>query len=69
MGKPFLTVEEQIELLESRGVSRTKGERCAVPRQQGHRGRVRRPGAVEARRAVPHRCRQQRGDCLLCRHT
>ena len=33
MGKPFLTVEEQIDLLESRGVSRTKGERCALVRE------------------------------------
>lgn len=30
MGKPFLTIEEQIELLERRGVSRTEGERCAL---------------------------------------
>ena len=33
MGKPFLTVEEQIEFLERRGVSRTKGERCALMRE------------------------------------
>ncbi len=33
MGKPFLTIEEQIELLERRGVSRTKGERCALMRE------------------------------------
>ena len=35
MGKPFLTIEEQIELLERRGVSRTDGERCALMRE-GH---------------------------------
>lgn len=33
MGKPFLTIEEQIELLERRGVSRSKGERCALMRE------------------------------------
>lgn len=33
MGKPFLTIEEQIELLERRGVSRTKGEHCALMRE------------------------------------
>ena len=33
MGKPFLTIEEQIELLERRGVSRTEGERCALMRE------------------------------------
>ena len=33
MGKPFLTIEEQIELLERRGVSRTKGECCALMRE------------------------------------
>lgn len=33
MGKPFLTIEEQIELLERRGVSRTKSERCALMRE------------------------------------
>lgn len=33
VGKPFLTVEEQIELLERRGVSRTEGERCALMRE------------------------------------
>lgn len=33
MGKPFLTVEEQIELLERRGVSRTEGEHCALMRE------------------------------------
>lgn len=33
MGKPFLTIEEQIELLERRGVSRTKDERCALMRE------------------------------------
>ena len=33
MGKPFLTIEEQIKLLERRGVSRTEGERCALMRE------------------------------------
>lgn len=33
MGKPFLTIEEQIELLERRGVSRTEGERYALMRE------------------------------------
>lgn len=33
MGKPFLTVEEQIKLLERRGVSRTEDERCALMRE------------------------------------
>lgn len=33
MGKPFLTIEEQIELLERRGVSRTEGESCALMRE------------------------------------
>lgn len=33
MGKPFLTIEEQIELLERRGVSRTEGECCALMRE------------------------------------
>lgn len=33
MGKPFLTVDEQVELLESRGVSRTEGQRCALMRE------------------------------------
>lgn len=33
MGKPFLAIEEQIELLKRRGVSRTEGERCALMRE------------------------------------
>lgn len=33
MGKPFLTIDEQIDLLESRGVSRTDGERRALMRE------------------------------------
>lgn len=33
MGKPFLTIDEQINLLERRGVSRSEGERCALMRE------------------------------------